>query len=86
MKHKLKTLQPFFEAVRLGKKRFEVRKNDRGYEEGDTLELIECREQDSEPTGRAITCVVDYVLDGGRFGVETGYVVMSICAIEEVTT
>ena len=37
MLHVLKTVQPYFEALWSGEKRFEVRKNDRGFEVGDSL-------------------------------------------------
>lgn len=39
MVHELKTLPKFFDAVREGKKTFEVRKDDRNFQVGDTLEL-----------------------------------------------
>lgn len=41
MVHKLKTVQPFFDAVWSGEKTFEVRKNDRNFNIGDRLMLIE---------------------------------------------
>ena len=47
-RHKLKLAKMFFEDVRLGRKSFELRKNDRDYQIGDILEL---REMDNgEPT------------------------------------
>jgi len=41
MLHVLKTVQPYFEALWSGEKRFEVRKNDRGFQVGDSLCLRE---------------------------------------------
>lgn len=39
MEHKLKILPEYFEAVKSGSKTFEVRKDDRGFQAGDTLFL-----------------------------------------------
>jgi ASC-1-like (ASCH) protein len=39
MVHELKTLPKYFKAVREGRKTFEVRKDDRGFQVGDTLVL-----------------------------------------------
>ena len=61
-RHKLKLAKMFFEDVRLGRKSFELRKNDRDYQIGDILEL---REMDNgEPTGRVIEKEITYILEG----------------------
>ncbi|WP_326160707.1 MULTISPECIES: DUF3850 domain-containing protein [Bacillus] len=39
--HHLKILSPYFKAVEDGRKNFEIRKNDRGFREGDSLCLHE---------------------------------------------
>lgn len=39
--HVLKTAPPYFEAVLTGDKTFEVRRDDRGFQRGDTLRLRE---------------------------------------------
>ena len=60
MTHKLKILHKYFEAVRLGNKTFEVRKDDRGFNEGDILIL-----QEWTPNGyteREIEVAVTYIL------------------------
>ena len=41
MIHELKILTEYFEAVASGRKRFEIRKNDRDYKVGDRLYLRE---------------------------------------------
>jgi len=41
MHHKLKILPQYFQPVANGKKTFEIRENDRGYQAGDTVELCE---------------------------------------------
>ena len=42
-----------------GKKSFELRKNDRGYKEGDVLELMEFK--DGRNTGREIKADIIYI-------------------------
>ena len=45
MKHELKIWPQYYQAVKDGTKTFEVRKNDRGFQKGDIVEL---REYDPE--------------------------------------
>lgn len=83
--HKLKTWPNHFAAVRDGRKRFEWRRDDRGFEVGDVLVL-----QEWDPTKRlyvfsefavgrinSVRVRVTYILRGG-FDIPHGYVVMSI--------
>lgn len=51
MIHELKTWPEFFDAVKRGDKTFEVRRNDRGFQVGDTLRLV--RWQPSQGHGYA---------------------------------
>jgi len=53
--HELKTWPMYFQMVRKHQKLFEVRKNDRGFKTGDTLNL---REWDGEYTGWSISAMV----------------------------
>ena len=76
--HRLKTWPNFFEAIGRGDKPFEVRKNDRGFAEGDRLLLHEWFPEQRRESGRWIACTVSYVLHGGQFGIEPGHVVMGI--------
>jgi ASC-1-like (ASCH) protein len=78
MIHELKTWPSFWEAVYNGTKTFEVRKNDRDFKKGDTLILQEWDTENMDYTSRWLSCKVIYVLHGGNFGIEEGYVVMSI--------
>lgn len=59
--HELKIWPEHFEMVRTGLKPFEVRKNDRSFQVGDTLKLCEYVVSDREFTGRflfrRITCI-----------------------------
>ena len=45
--HELKILHEYLVDVDLGKKTFELRKNDRDYQVGDLIRFIDVREDDS---------------------------------------
>ncbi len=77
-RHKLKLAKMFFEDVRLGRKSFELRKNDRDYQIGDILEL---REMDNgEPTGRVIEKEITYILEGFA-GLKEDYCILALADI-----
>lgn len=81
--HTLKTWPAYWLAVERGDKTFEVRKNDRAYQAGDTLylEYFDPERRPEEYQGFArtpIERVVTFVLPGGQFGIEPGYVVMGL--------
>ena len=62
MTHCLKILPQFIEAVSKGKKNFELRKNDRPFEVGDTLILQEYRARKQGYTGKEVKRVIIYIL------------------------
>lgn len=78
--HRLKTWVPFFSAVADGSKPFEVRRDDRGFQRGDYVQLVEVSQpRDGQiPTGREARYEITYVLTGGQLGIEPGYVVFGI--------
>jgi len=76
--HKLKTWTEFFIAIVYGVKTVEIRKNDRNFEVGDRLILQEYNPDTEEYTGLEIEADVTHILEGGQFGIEKGYVAMSI--------
>lgn len=78
MIHELKTWNEYFDEVFMGHKTFEVRKADRPFAKGDTLILKEWNPKTEQYTGREMARGVSYVLEGGQFGVEKGFVVMAI--------
>lgn len=77
MTHKLKTHPAAFRAVTNGWKKFEFRRNDRNFQAGDTLALLEF-DPVTGFTGFETWRVVTYILRGPDFGVPLGFCVMSI--------
>lgn len=75
--HDLKTWPEPFAAVRSGRKPWELRFNDRGYQVGDLLWLKEWS-PDTGYTGEAVGRLVTWMLPGGQFGLPEGYVIMSL--------
>lgn len=76
--HNLKTWPEFYHEVLMGRKKFEVRKDDRNFAVNDFLMLSEWDPTQSCYTGRSMACVVTYKLDGGQFGIEPGFCVLGI--------
>lgn len=77
MIHELKILSEFFDEVLFGKKTFEVRYDDRGYQVGDVLILKEInRDDEGSYTGREIAVDVTYIYRGDYC--KNGYCIMSI--------
>ncbi len=77
MTHELKILPEFFQAVKRGDKRFELRKKDRNYQVGDMLILQEWT--GGEYTGESIARFITYVYIGkGKYGLAEGYCVLGI--------
>ena len=75
--HELKTWIEFYQEVLDGKKRFEIRKNDRDFQVGDTLRLREYVFLTGEYTGRWCVFNVTYMLKDG-FGLERGFCILSL--------
>ena len=76
--HKLKTWPEYYSLIKQGIKKFEIRKNDRNFQIGDVLVLMEYDNTNSCYTGNNCEVVVDYIFHGGSFGVQEGFVVMGI--------
>lgn len=95
--HTLKTHPAYFRAVRDGTKTFEVRKDDRAFQCGDTV-ILTFADPDSLsapwppvfPLGHErpvdnrsdITRKIGFVLRGGQFGLEPGYVAFSLLPVD----
>lgn len=77
MTHDLKILPEYFDAVAFGLKTFEVRKNDRDFKAGDTINLFEWYQ--GTYTGRKLTRYVSYIYYGdGTYGLPEGWCVMAL--------
>ena len=74
MKHTLKILPEFFEAVVNLEKTFEVRKNDRNFELDDGILLVEWDNDLKMHTGRKLWARIAYILDNPEY-CKKGYVV-----------
>jgi len=90
--HELKTWIEPFQDVWDGRKTFEVRENDRDFKTGDFILLKEGQlggfgmtdhDLTFVYTGREIGASITYIMQGGKFGIEEGYVVMGIDIIEK---
>lgn len=75
MIHELKMLPEYFNAVVSGKKTFEIRKNDRPFQNGDLLALNEFDGQSY--SGNSCLVYVDYIMDNLDY-VKKDMVVMAI--------
>lgn len=78
--HDLKCLSSYFAAIRSGEKTFEVRRDDRGFQRGDVLLLREYVKAFDilRPTGEVEEREITWVLTGGQFGIEPGFVVLAL--------
>ncbi|WP_339326489.1 DUF3850 domain-containing protein [Cronobacter sakazakii] len=74
--HNLKIWPEHYSAVCAGLKRAELRKNDRDYRVGDTLDLCEWDKHDESFTGNYISVTVTHVADVNDW--MPGYVLLSI--------
>ncbi len=76
--HELKTWPEYYQAVKSGRKPFEIRKeDDRRFEEGDTLVLQEWEPMTRFYTKDEVSVHVTYVLRGGPW-LPDGYVCMGV--------
>lgn len=82
VQHKLKCWTPYYEAIVRGEKKFDVRIDDRGFQKGDTVLL-----EQYDPKKMRYVCgsgsrpysiekKIEYILTGGHFGIQPGYVVL----------
>lgn len=96
MKHSLKVNSEYWEPLCSGEKTFEVRRDDRGFQKGDTLLLrkwgpdwntkrngyLKGKDRVTESEADTIKMRVTWILTGGQFGIEPGFVVMGLEAPE----
>lgn len=75
--HYLKTIQPYFEEIWMCRKTFELRKNDRGFEVGDVVVLMEYERAKNQYSGNQIIGVITYILDKYHDALNEPYVIFS---------
>ena len=86
--HVLKCWSVYWDAIERGDKNFEVRRDDRGFQKGDTLVLRRFNRdryvyEFDNGQYRELRRIVSYILTGGQFGIEPGYVVMALSTAPE---
>jgi hypothetical protein len=78
MIHYLKTVQPFFDDAKSGKKKFEVRTNDRDYRINDEVVLQEYDAEKKQYTGEQLQIKkIIYILDDENY-CKDGFVVLGL--------
>lgn len=80
VEHELKCWPGYFPDVMLGSKPFEVRRDDRDFQRGDTLLLREWDDRNGY-SGRKCWRLITYVLPGDQFGIEEGYCVLGLAVL-----
>ena len=92
--HILKTDTAAFDAVQRGDKNFEVRRDDRMFQAGDTLTLeryngyrqtgvFAVPPASNNPKHKPIDACIGFVMRGGQYGVKTGFVVLALKDIQQ---
>ena len=76
--HFLKTEIDVWEAVAAGAKTAEFRKDDRGFQVGDTLVLLRGTARAMVPGSDAIERLVTHIVRGPDFGIPDGYALLSM--------
>lgn len=92
--HRLKTIGRFWDAVASGEKTFEVRLNDRGFQTGDTLELLRLKNNgepdytysDGSMIGKPklLERRVSFILQGGQFGLDPLWCVIGLAPPHQI--
>lgn len=74
MTHNIKIVSRYYEAVLRKDKKFEIRKDDRGYQVGDTVILEEWDDEKEQYSGRWQQVEISYVLrDCPEYGLMPGF-------------
>lgn len=83
--HRLKTWPSHFVDVRSRKKTFELRRNDRDFQPGDELVLVQWDPNMECETGQMEVRAISHVFKGGRFGLANGFCILSFEPVPELT-
>lgn len=79
----IKILPEYFEEVIAGRKRAELRLNDRNYKKGDIYDLREWNPTRGRYTGRKVNIEITHVLEGFE-GLTKGWCMFSFKTYEEI--
>lgn len=82
--HTLKCIQPYFNLVWLGKKKAEIRKNDRDFKLGDIIYLQEYNKEKNTFTEYQLKIRITDILENFE-GIELGYCMFSFDVEERIT-
>lgn len=83
--HRIKTVQPHFDNVKNGWKNFEIRLNDRNYQQNDIVILEEYNPLTDEKTGAQIHATIGTVLESFP-GLNFQYCIFSLLNVHEFCT
>lgn len=83
--HHLKCWPVYFFRIQSGEKQFEVRKNDRDFQTGDYIDLLEWCPDQQKFTGQCCPLKITYILHGGQFGIQSGTCVLGIAHVDKKT-
>lgn len=81
-RHTLKTVQPYFDAVWSGTKRFELRVNDRDFQVDDMVFLKDYNQFTDEYSGREISCRISFLLKDYP-GIKDGYCIFGFKVVNK---
>lgn len=82
--HFLKIKPIYFDDIKIGVKKAEIRKNDRDYAVGDYLHLFEFDK--GEYAQNSLVVKVTHITYGGVYGIDVDYIVMSFDRLEKQNT
>tara|TARA_R110002167_G_scaffold362821_1_gene582399 strand:+ start:76 stop:312 length:237 start_codon:yes stop_codon:yes gene_type:complete len=77
MKHEIKILDTYASEHLKGIKPWELRKNDRNYKQNDTIEFTVV-DYANTPTGVKYLRKIKYLYEGGVYGLQDGFCIMTI--------
>ena len=77
MIHELKVWPEEYQLLQIGKKEFEIRKNDRNFQVGDSINLREWNPKTALYTGRWMVRRITYIIQG-KFGLPDDICVMQL--------
>ena len=78
MEHEVKILEQYANRNHEGKKPWELRKNDRNYKVGDWIRFHIIDDETKEPTGFSYRRKITYLFEGGEYGLEKGFCIMTV--------